>query len=155
MAARTSPFARNSQAARARLKAMQQTLPREKSDRVSLQVHIALDAMRRGQGTISATQTLCHVMILTGLLAEAGYGAATFEQMRAAEDVIVAAFDRGRDSDAWVLDDEGFRQFAIIVSTYDYQMQHATISALATANEGLERFLAGESFEQMAALKRA
>ena|SRR6516225_10883897 len=151
MAARTIPFARNSQAARARLnKAMQLPLQRAEVDRVCLQVHIALDAMRRRKGTISATQTLCHFMILTGLLAEAGYGAATFEQMRDAEDVIAGAYDRGRDSGVWALDDEGFRQFAIIVATYDHQMQIAPVAAIADASNRLERFRAGESFEQMA-----
>lgn len=39
--------------------------------------HIALDAMRRGQGNMNTAQTLCLAMILTGLLAEAGYGIAT------------------------------------------------------------------------------
>ncbi|MGF6854034.1 hypothetical protein [Paraburkholderia sp. CI3] len=145
MAARTIPFARNSQAARARVsKAMKRTLPRSEVDRICLQVHIALDAMHRGQGTIGATQTLYHVMILTGLLAEAGYGTATFEQKRAAEDVIAAAFDRGRESDAWTLDESGFEQFARIVTTYDYQMLHAPIAAVADASDRLERFRAGE-----------
>ncbi|CAB4052619.1 MULTISPECIES: hypothetical protein [Paraburkholderia] len=49
-------------------------MPRAEVDRVCLQVHVALDAMRRGSGNVNAAQTLCQVMILTGLLAEAGYG---------------------------------------------------------------------------------
>lgn len=76
---------------------------------------------------------MAQAMILTGLLAEAGYGSATFEQMQSAERVISAAFDRGRDTDVWMLDEEGFAQFATIASTYDYQLQRAPLSAIAEA----------------------
>ena len=125
-------------------------MPRTEVDRLCLQVHIALDAMRRGMGNAEAAQTLCQAMILTGLLAEAGYGEATFEQMRDAEDVISAAFDRGRDSGAWSLDEQGFQQFAEIVSTYDRQLRRAPLAAVADASDRLERFRAGESLDQMA-----
>ncbi|WP_229518063.1 hypothetical protein [Paraburkholderia terrae] len=149
--ARTIPFARTTQTARTRRsKAMLLPMPHAEVDRVCLQVHVALDAMRRGMGNFNAAQTLCQVMILTGLLAEAGYGDATFEQMRDAESILSAAFDRGRDSDVWALDEEGFRQFATIVATYDYQMQRAPLAAIADASDRLERFRAGESFEQVA-----
>ncbi|MPW23187.1 hypothetical protein GCT13_42080 [Paraburkholderia sp. CNPSo 3157] len=148
--ARTIPFARTNQAARARRsKTMPLPMPRAEVDRVCLQVHVALDAMRRGMGNVNAAQTLCQVMILTGLLAEAGYGDATFEQMRVAESVVSAAFDRGRDSNLWGLDDDGFRQIAAIVATYDYQMQLAPLAAIAEASDRLERFRAGESFDQL------
>jgi hypothetical protein len=148
--ARTIPFARTAAAARARRnKALLLPVPRAEVDRLCLQVHIALDAMRRRMGNAGAAQTLCHAMILTGLLAEAGYGEATFEQMRDAEDVISAAFDRGRDSGVWSLDENGFRQFAVMVSTYDSQLRRAPLAAVADASDRLERFRAGESLDQM------
>jgi hypothetical protein len=125
-------------------------MPRIEVDRLCLQVHIALDAMRRGMGNAEAAQTLCQAMILTGLLAEAGYGEATFEQMRDAENVISLAFDRGRDSGVWSLDENGFRQFAAIVSTYDRQLRRAPLAAVADASDRLDRFRAGESFDQIA-----
>jgi hypothetical protein len=106
--------------------------------------------MRRGAGCPSAAQTLCQAMILTGLLAEAGYGEATFEQMRRAEDAISAAFDRGRDSGLWVLDESSFKEFALIVTTYDRQLRRAPLAAVAEASDRLERFRGGESFAQMA-----
>ena len=149
--ARTIPFSRNPQGTRARrAKTLLLPMPRAASDELSLQVHVALDAMRRGMGNANAARTLCQVMILTGLLAEAGYGSATFEQMRSAEQVISSAFDRGRDTGRWVLDDSGFAQFATIVSTYDHQLQRAPFAAIADASDRLERFRAGESFEHMA-----
>ncbi|MEM5388250.1 hypothetical protein VSR68_32465 [Paraburkholderia phymatum] len=148
---RTIPFARITQAAGTRRsKAMLLPMPRAGVDRVCLQVHVALDAMRRGSGNVNAAQTLCQVMILTGLLAEAGYGEATFEQMRDAESILSAAFDHGRNFHVWALDEEGFRQFAVIVATYDYQMQRAPLAIITDAGDRLERFRAGKSFDQMA-----
>jgi hypothetical protein len=117
-------------------------MPRPEADRLSLHADIALDAMHRGQGNVNAAQRLCQAVILTGLLAEAGYGIATCEQMHDAETVISTAFDRGCDSG---------RQFAAIVTTYDRQLQRrAPLSAIAGASDRLDRFRAGESFEDMA-----
>ncbi|MFM0756105.1 hypothetical protein [Paraburkholderia strydomiana] len=144
---RPIPFPRTAQAARARRnKTLLLPMPRTEVDRLALQVHIALDAMRREKGNADAAKTLCQAMILMGLLAEAGYGQATFEQMRNAEEVIADAFDRGRDSDTWSLDEDGFAQFAIIVTTYDQQLRRAPLAAVAEASDRLERFRAGESF---------
>jgi hypothetical protein len=148
---RTIPFPRSANAARAqRKKALLLPMPMLEAERLALQVHIALDAMGRTKGNVHAAQTLCQVMILTGLLAEAGYGQATFEQMRDAEKVIAAAFDQGRDRDVWTLDEDGFEQFATIVSTYDYQLRRAPLAAVADAGDRLDRFRAGESFGQVA-----
>jgi hypothetical protein len=150
--ARTIPFARTAQAARARRsKTLLLPMPRPEVDRVCLPVHIALDAMRRGRGNVTAAQTLYQAMILTGVLAEAGHGTTTFEQMREAETIISAAFDRGRDSDVWALDDEGFRQFAVIVTTYDYQLRRAPLAVVADASDQLDSFRAGESLDRMQA----
>ncbi|CAE6863474.1 hypothetical protein R69746_07942 [Paraburkholderia aspalathi] len=124
-------------------------MPRASADELSLQVHIALDALRRGCGNVQAAQTMTQAMILTGLLAEAGYGTATFDQMQSAESVISAAFDRGRDTGVWILDEDGFAQFATIATTYDYQLQRAPLSAIADASDRLDRFRAGESFDQV------
>jgi len=150
--ARTIPFARTAQAARARRsKTLLLPMPRPEVDRVCLPVHIVLDAMRRGRGNVTAAQTLYQAMILTGVLAEAGHGTTTFEQMREAETIISAAFDRGRDSDVWALDDEGFRQFAVIVTTYDYQLRRAPLAVVADASDQLDSFRAGESLDRMQA----
>jgi len=149
--ARTVLYSQRAQGARAkRSKTLLLPMPRASADELSLQVHIALDAMRRGRGCVSATQTLCQTMILVGLLAELGYGTATYEQMQSAESVISAAFDRGRDSDIFRFDDGDFEKFATIVTTYDAQLQRAPMSAIAEASNRLDRFRARESFEEIA-----
>lgn len=122
-------------------------MPHAAADELSLQIHLALDAMRRGKGNVSTAQTLCQAMILVGLLADLGYGDVTVEQMRSAETVISAAFDRGRDSGIWQLDDNGFLQFAMIATTYDQQLRRAPTSAMAEASNRLDRFRQGEAFE--------
>ncbi|WP_408380661.1 hypothetical protein [Paraburkholderia caledonica] len=70
--------------------------------------------------------------------------------MQEAESILFAALDRGRHSDVWMLDEEGLRHFAAIVTTYDYQMRRAPLAAIIDAGNRLERFCAGESFDQMA-----
>jgi len=129
-------------------------MPRAAADELSLQIHLALDAMRRGKGNVSTAQTLCQAMILVGLLADLGYGEATVEQMRSAENVISAAFDQGRDSGVWRLDDDGFMQFAMIATMYDEQLRRAPMSAMAEASNRLDRFRAGEPFEALASPQR-
>ncbi|XUW93698.1 hypothetical protein OH764_36760 (plasmid) [Burkholderia sp. M6-3] len=129
-------------------------MPRAAADELSLQIHLALDAMRRGKGNVNTAQTLCQAMILVGLLSDLGYGDATVEQMRSAETVISAAFDQGRDLGVWRLDDEGFTQFAMIATMYDEQLRRAPMSAMAEASNRLDRFRAREPFEALASPQR-
>ncbi|CAH2904965.1 MAG: FIG00455890: hypothetical protein [uncultured Paraburkholderia sp.] len=63
-------------------------IARQVADDLALRVHLALDALRRGDGGMGDAQTLTQVMLLTGFLAEAGFGSATSEQLGAAECVI-------------------------------------------------------------------
>ena len=143
--AKTIPFRQSPQAARARKnRTLLLPMPLANAEDLVLRVHIALDAMRRGQGNVHAAQTLTQAMILTGFLANAGYGEATFEQMQQAEADISAAFDRGRDTGEWRLDDDATGRFAVIVSTYDRQLRRAALAAIVNASEQLDRFQTGE-----------
>jgi hypothetical protein len=143
--AKPIPFRQSPQAARARKnRTLLLPMPLATCDDLALRVHIALDAMRRRQGNVHAAQTLTQTMILTGFLAEAGYGEATFEQMRQAEADVSAAFDRGRDTGNRSLDDDAVDRFAVIVSTYDGQLRQAPLRAVAEASDRLDRFRAGE-----------
>ena len=51
-------------------------MPRATADELALRVHLALATMRAGVGSVRNAQTLTQTMILTGFIAEAGYGAA-------------------------------------------------------------------------------
>ena len=146
---KTFPFARSTNAARARrAKTMLLPMPRATADELALRVHLALAAMRAGAGSARDAQTLTQTMILAGFIAEAGYGAATYEQLVVAEAAISAAFDRGRDKGAWRLDDDAASLFAVIVTTYDEQLRGAPLWAIAEASERLDRFQAGKPYQR-------
>jgi hypothetical protein len=141
--AKTIPFPGGNQAARARqAKALLLPIPRSMAVELILPVHIALDAMRRGAGSKGAAQTLTQTMLLTGFLCDLGYGGMTYEQLRIADQALSVAFERGRTSDDWRLDDEHVELFAHIVSTYDAQLQRAPLSALTDASARLDRIIA-------------
>ncbi len=143
--AKTIPSSRSTQTAQTRKsRTMLLPMPRKMADELVLPVHVALDALRRGHGSVQAALTLTHTMLLVGFMAEAGYGSATIEQMQTAEKVVLVAFDRGRDSGEWRFDDEAFATFATIASTYDRQLQRAPLRAIAEASERLDRLTAGQ-----------
>jgi len=143
---KTIPISRNTSAARARrVKAMLLPMPRATADELALRVHLALALMRAGSGSMTDAQTLTQTMILTGFLAEAGYGAARHEQLIAAEAAIAGSFDHGRETGRWELDDHGTHLFTAIVTTYDEQLRRAPLWAVAEASERLDRFQSGGS----------
>src|ERR1700727_2493469 len=93
------PLSRHAGAGRARhAKAMLLPIARQTADDLALRVHLALDALRRGAGSMTDAQTLTQIMLLTGFLAESGFGSATSEQLGAAERAVSAVFDIGRDT---------------------------------------------------------
>ncbi|WP_144149429.1 hypothetical protein [Paraburkholderia sp. BCC1884] len=149
------PLSRNTGAARARhAKAMLLPIARQTADDLALRVHLALDALRRGAGSMTDAQTLTQTMLLTGFLAESGFGSATGEQLGAAERAISTVFDTGRETGEWRLDDDGFTLFAAVAGNYDEQLHHSPLWAITDASERLDRFTAGLSY-QMPVKKRA
>ncbi|WP_345815355.1 hypothetical protein AAGS40_23540 [Paraburkholderia sp. PREW-6R] len=149
------PFSRNTGAARARhAKAMLLPLARQIADDLALRVHLALDALRRGAGSMTDAQTLTQTMLLTGFLAESGFGSVNQEHLSAAERAVSMVFDIGRETDRWELDDTGFAPFAAIATSYDQQLHRAPLWAVTEASERLDRFVAGLPY-QAAARKRA
>ncbi|CAB3734242.1 hypothetical protein [Paraburkholderia rhynchosiae] len=153
--AQAIPFSRNTGAARARhAKVMLLPIARQTADDLALRAHLALDALRRGNGGMGDAQTLTQVMLLTGFLAESGFGAATGEQLSAAEREIAKVFDIGRDAGRWALDSAAFTLFAQIATNYDQQLHRAPLWAVTEASERLDRFTAGLPY-QLPARKRA
>lgn len=141
--AKTIPFPGGNQAARARqAKALLLPIPRSTAAELILPVHIALDALRRGAGSMSAAQTLTQTMLLTGFLCDLGYGEMTYEQLRLADQAMAVTFDHGRTTDEWRLDEAHVELFASIVSAYDAQLQRAPLSALTDASARLDRIIA-------------
>ncbi|BFG75167.1 hypothetical protein PTKU46_32000 [Paraburkholderia terrae] len=146
--AKTIPFPGSNQAARARqAKAMLLPIPRSMAVELILPVHIALDALRRGAGSMSAAQTLTQTMLLTGFLCDLGYGEMTYDQLRTADQALAVTFERGRSSDEWRIDEAHVDLLSQIVSTYDAQLQRAPLSALTDASARLDRIMANGDAE--------
>jgi hypothetical protein len=138
------PFSRNAGAARARhAKAMLLPMPRPVADELALRVHVALDTLRRGVGSKTDAQTLTQIVLLTGFLAELGYGSVSGEELGAADRAAAAVFDIGRETGEWKLDSVGFALFASIATIYDRQLHSAPLWAVTDASERLDRFIAG------------
>nr|WKF60167.1 hypothetical protein HUO10_004684 [Paraburkholderia busanensis] len=142
------PFSRHTGAARARhAKAMLLPIARQTADELALRVHLSLDALRRGAGSMTDAQTLTQTMLLAGFLAEAGFGSATGEQLGVAERMVAAVFDTGRTTNKWKLDAAGVALFAAIATNYDEQLHRAPLWAITDASERLDRFTAGMTYQ--------
>jgi hypothetical protein len=122
-------------------------IPRSMAAELILPVHIALDALRRGAGSMSAAQTLTQTMLLTGFLCDLGYGEMTYDQLRTADQALAVTFERGRSSDEWHIDEAHVELLSHIVSTYDAQLQRAPLSALTDASARLDRIMANGDAE--------
>ncbi|WP_321868441.1 hypothetical protein [Paraburkholderia tropica] len=153
--AKTIPFpAQHIQATRARrhrAKAELLPMPRASADELALQVHLALAALRAG-GSQHDAQALLHAHVLAQSIADAGYGDLTPEQVRPADEAIIACFSRGGAQGEWRLDDAQFEAVRPVINVYDVQLQSAPMWVLTDASERLERMRAGEAAQ---ARKRA
>ncbi len=142
------PLSRSTGAARSRhAKVMLLPIARQIADDLALRVHLALDVLRRGAGGVTDAQTLTQIMLLTGFLAESGFGSATSEQLVAAERTVSAVFDIGRETGEWKLDEAGFALFATIATNYDRQLHSAPLWAITDASERLDRFTSGMPYQ--------
>jgi hypothetical protein len=127
-------------------KTMLLPLPRAKADELGLRNHIALALMRSGKGSMSTAQTLLEAIVLTGFLAEAGYGQFEPARWTEAEKAVCDAIDRGNETEHWSLDLIDVGKLEEIVTLYDQQLRDAPLSAVAEAGERLTRFKAGQPF---------
>jgi hypothetical protein len=153
--AKTIPFPRSTDAARARRSKTQLLqIPHATADALALQVHLALAALRGEAATSRDAKTLLQTQVLALTIADAGYGELTPDEARSADDALLACFERGNRDDVWRLDDEAFATLARIVTVYDGQLRSAPLWVLADASERLDRMSAGED-DRRAQRKRA
>lgn len=140
--AKTIPFPQHKTTRARRHKAELLPMPRASADELALQVHLALASLRE-DGSQHDAQALLHAHVLAQSIAGAGYGTLTPEQIRGADEAILACFARGGAEGVWCLDDAQFEAVKSIVSVYDQQLQNAPFWVLAQASERLERMRAG------------
>ncbi len=153
--ARTLPFHRSPQAARARLSKLSLTpIPKREADLLSLHAHCALQALIVGRGWLGGVQSLTEILILTSFVAEAGYGQILRETWLDSESALNAAFVKGRDTGVWQIDPDGAGHVGAVLAMHDAQLYSAPLGVLAAASERLERLKAGEP-EPLRQKKRA
>jgi hypothetical protein len=146
---RTLPFKRSSHSMRVQLtKAQLLPIPRAVANELALQAHLALEALRAGATDIAPAQQVTEVMLLAKFLADAGHGEFSNDALANADRVVAEVFDAGRETGTWTLPPDECDGFAAIVSLYDHQLQRATLGTLTVASERLERFKAGEPYQQ-------
>jgi hypothetical protein len=141
----TRVFNRQGQAQRAQNKLLLLPVKRATADDMSLQYHIALEALRVGRGYASAAQSLAEVMVTTFFLVDAGYGQISRETFLANEVIIADCFEKGRGQDKWSLDEHGYECFAALVNLHDQQLRKAPLCAILRAKDRLEAFMNGEN----------
>jgi hypothetical protein len=154
---RTLPFQRSAQAARARLtKAQLLPIPRAIADDLALRAHLSLEAIRGACDHIGPAQHITEVVLLGKFLSEAGHGEFSLESLMAADRAMAEVFEGGRQTGTWgVSSESAFALLAAIVSMYDRQLHSATLGALTTASERLDRFKAGDAYQPLQKKRRA
>jgi hypothetical protein len=93
-------------------------------------------------------QVLAEVVVLARFLSEAGYGRLEQEALIACNQVIAAAFDKGRESGVWEIDAQGYEWLAKVVQLHDQQLRTVTMGDLSTASRRLDKFKAQGSSRQ-------
>ncbi|HTH60646.1 MAG TPA: hypothetical protein VL689_10890 [Paraburkholderia sp.] len=119
-------------------------IPRATADALALQVHLALSALRGGSATANDARTLLQTQVLALTIANAGYGGLTPDEVRRADEALIACFERGNRDGVWHIDGESFEALSRIVTVYDGQLQSAPMWVLADASARLDRMSAGE-----------
>ncbi len=140
----TRGFNQLGQAKRAHNKSLLLPISRATADDMSLQYHIALEALRLSRGYASAAQSLAEVMITVFFLVDAGYGEISREMFSATEVVIAECFEKGRGQNEWSLDVHGYEAFAALVNLHDQQLRRAPLTEILRAKDRLQAFMDGK-----------
>jgi len=94
--------------------AAQLPLPRASADELALRAHVALAALRRGQGSPSDLHKLSQALQLVALLAQGGLDPIVEETARRA---LESGYAEGRQRGVWALPE--WRAVAEVVTLYD------------------------------------
>lgn len=137
----------SAQAARARTGARLLPIPRAVGDRLALQAHLSLAALRNGVEDIRLAHSVTEVILLARFLADAGHGNVSHEMLLAANQAMTKIHEIGTKTGQYVVASQAaYSLLAAIVSIYDEQLRTAPLTALAEASDRLQRFKAGEHY---------
>ncbi|MFM0412577.1 MAG: hypothetical protein RXR20_04645 [Paraburkholderia sp.] len=126
-------------------KAMLLPVPAAHAGAVSLENHLALVAMRSGQGNVDLVLGLFKIVYLAYFLHEAMRGRADLDLFRDAEGVLTRSTARANRGEAWSIPAEDVSCLERIVTLYDRYLATLPAHRFISARDRLQRLLAGKS----------
>lgn len=108
------------------------------AQRISLENHLALEALRSGAGGEHHFNGMCQAACIASLLCEAGYGTARKGLFGEAERVLLDCRRAGIETENWRFDGESYRILAEVLTLHDTQFSITPVRELIRANERLK-----------------
>ena len=102
-------------------------MPRQDSDRLSLQNHLVLSALEAHQGSASRLPILLQMVMLTSVIDDARSNEIRPEALVAAEQSINEAFFRGQETDQWYLHGRPLELCRALSTWHDRQLRTAPL----------------------------
>jgi len=102
---------------------------------------MALEALRHGNGDVSAVRCLVQVTILADFLGEAGYGTIDQDTLRRTEDGLALMLQRGKETADWTIREPLVDDLTRVVNEHDRQLREARLLAIVEATDRLERWI--------------
>lgn len=114
-------------------------MPREDSNRLSLQNHLVLSALEARQGSALNLRILLQMVVMTGFIDKARSQEILPEALVEAEEKISEAFSRGQETGQWFLDGQALQLCQSLITWHDEQLRTTPLFILENAIERLER----------------
>ncbi|WP_369051422.1 hypothetical protein [Burkholderia gladioli] len=124
-------------------------LPQRQADELSLQYHMAFQALRMRQGCAHGLAILLQLVVLAGFIDEARRHEIRAEVLIATERGINAALEHGKTTGEWTLDAQTNELMASLIAWHDAQFRTTPLSVIRQALDRLERLRDGKSFNQL------
>jgi hypothetical protein len=109
---------------------------------ISLQNHLALAAMRSGNGNVNQMSCLLKTVYLSHFLSDAVQTGIHLDAFRLCEAALQVSAASAPVGQGWTLPDDTHETLATILALHDQQLASVSAHQFATAWERLERFLA-------------
>ncbi|WP_213768687.1 hypothetical protein [Caballeronia sp. dw_19] len=122
---------------------------------VSLQNHLALVALRQGQGNIDLAGELLKTVYLTHLLRDPENAHATLENVIAAEQGLKGSILDAAITGKWILSEIDCQAIQTVLELYDAQLAAVPVHRIVAAKARLSRILEGGDFPNLAETFRA
>jgi hypothetical protein len=120
-------------------------MPRLHAEELSLQHHAAYESLRMKRGSEDGLATLLQMVIVTAFIDEARRHELRTDVIKAAEQAINEALERGRNGAGWFLDRQGEEIVVALIAWHDDQLRNVPLTTFAEAFERLKRLRDGRS----------